>query len=635
MLGEAYQHLLEDDAEGLEMSLLSNGRDEMGLTLLFACLHGASRCADLLVKQGAMQDEDVVICCKMLSSVTPITVAALLSHWELVEALVEGGAEAHAFDRGGYSALFVAAHDYPEGLLETFLSRKDTCRHIDSANMVGVTPLMMASAAAVPLLVKAGANVNLVLGETGTALLQACHGGFLEKVKALVEVGADERFADREGWTPLIRAAKKGHLHVVAYLLDRPGTDIERHTVEGLNALDFACNSGHLEVAKLLVRAGARVNPQTSNRYGPLAEAAYGGHLQVVKYLVEEAGADARRAGPDGRTPLMWAADTGRIHVVAYLLGMSGIDIDAQTDRAVTALDYACGSGHLVVVKLLVRAGAKVNAQTSNESGALASAARGGHLHVVKYLVEEAGADERHAGSEGWTPLMWAADNGHADIVAYLLGRSCVDINAKTVEGMGALDLACVSGHLEVAKLLVAVGARVRSHAKDEIGPLPNAAAAGHLHVVKYLVEEAGADDRCTCPDGWTLLMLAVEHNQIDMVGYLSKRPGINVNAEAARGQRALDIACRSGRLEIVKLLVGAGAMVEYNARNGMGALAEAASEGHLAVVKYLVEEAGADERRADEDGMTPLEVAAEMGHDDVVAYLRSIASRRDREVNG
>jgi hypothetical protein len=83
-LGAAYQQLLEDDAEGLQMNLLSNGRDKMGLTLLFACLHGASRCADLLVKQGAMQDEDVVICCKMLSSLTPITVAALLSHWEVV-----------------------------------------------------------------------------------------------------------------------------------------------------------------------------------------------------------------------------------------------------------------------------------------------------------------------------------------------------------------------------------------------------------------------------------------------------------------------------------------------------------------------------------------------------------------------
>jgi ankyrin repeat protein len=480
-----------------------------------------------------MQDEDVAICCKMLSSLTPITVAALLSHWEVVKALVEVGAEAHAFDDGGYSALFVAAHDYPEGLLECFLSRKDTCRRIDTVNKYGLTPLMVASAAAVPLLVKAGAAVNLVHGETGTALLQASHGGFLEKVKALLEVGADERSAGRDGWTPLIWAVRKGHLHVVAYLLDRPGTDIETQTAEGLKALDVACNSGHLEVAKLLVRAGARVNPQTSNQYGALAEAAYGGHLQVVKYLVEEAGADARRAGPDGRTPLIWAAEMGHADIVAYLLGMPGIDIEAQTDKAARALDYACCNGHLEVVKLLVRAGAKVNAQASNKSppGALASAARGGHLHVVKYLVEEAGADERHAGSGGWTPLLWAAEKGHPDIVAYLLGR-----------------------------------------------------------------------------------------------------PGISIHAKTKKGSRALDLACRSGHLEVVKLLVGAGVRGESHLNE---ALAEAASEGHLPVVRYLVEEAGADERRADEDGMAPLMVAAEMGHDDVVAYLRSIASRRDREVNG
>jgi ankyrin repeat protein len=47
-----------------------------------------------------------------------------------------------------------------------------------------------------------------------------------------------------------------------------------------------------------------------------------------------------------------------------------------------------------------------------------------------------------------------------------------------------------------------------------------------------------------------------------------------------------------------------------------------AAQEGHLAVVRCLVKEFGADVNQARLDGVTPSIVAARCGHEDVIAFL-------------
>jgi ankyrin repeat protein len=225
-------------------------------------------------------------------------------------------------------------------------------------------------------------------------------------------------------------AAAAGHVDTVRSLLDKPGIDIDAKNHGGATALDFACFKGELEVVKLLVAAGARVNPQARNQWGALGSAAAGGSLQVVKYLLEEAAADVRWAGPDGRTALMVAAGRRHVDVVDYLRGRQGIDIDARTEEGLTALDLACSNGHLEVAKLLVAAGAEVNPQDSYDWGPLVSAAARGHLQVVKYLVEKAGADVRWADSDGKTAVIVAGEEGHVDIVEYLRKRQVNTIQA-------------------------------------------------------------------------------------------------------------------------------------------------------------------------------------------------------------
>jgi ankyrin repeat protein len=86
----------------------------------------------------------------------------------------------------------------------------------------------------------------------------------------------------------------------------------------------------------------------------------------------------------------------------------------------------------------------------------------------------------------------------------------------------------------------------------------------------------------------------------------------------------ALADACARGDLAVVGRLIRRNhALVNQRMTdNGATPLLVAAQKGHLAVVKFLVEEGKASVDQATNDDATPLFIAAQEGHLDVVKYL-------------
>src|SRR5450759_4014549 len=86
-------------------------------------------------------------------------------------------------------------------------------------------------------------------------LLAAAKSGDIEKVRELLDRGADVNSKGPLGMTPLHAAAMVGHTEAAALLLDR-GCDVNSKGPLGMTPLHAAAMVGHTEAAALLKAHG-------------------------------------------------------------------------------------------------------------------------------------------------------------------------------------------------------------------------------------------------------------------------------------------------------------------------------------------------------------------------------------------
>ena len=113
-------------------------------------------------------------------------------------------------------------------------------------------------------LLDAGADINSADQWRDTVLMLAAANGRANTVKLLLDAGADINIQDKFGKTALMRAAARGYADTVKLLLDA-GADIDRPNKYGWTALMQAALWGHTSVMELLIRAGADVDIKDSD----------------------------------------------------------------------------------------------------------------------------------------------------------------------------------------------------------------------------------------------------------------------------------------------------------------------------------------------------------------------------------
>jgi uncharacterized protein len=175
-------------------------------------------------------------------------------------------------------------------------------------------------------------------------LIISAENGELNRVRALLEKGADVNARSDGGHTALMLAAAAGHLEIVKALLNA-GADanirgISFHSGEFLTlmaAMD-PCNKDWLEILDAMIAAGAEVNPKGAFSKSPLTYAITRYDLVLVKTLLAR-GADANLKSRRGTTPLMTAImSKGPTVEVVKLLLAAGADPNARNNKGETAL---------------------------------------------------------------------------------------------------------------------------------------------------------------------------------------------------------------------------------------------------------------------------------------------------------
>ena len=135
----------------------------------------------------------------------------------------------------------------------------------------------------------------------------------------------------------LYKAAEKGNLERVRLLVEQ-GADKDQVNDMGNTPLRLASCYGHFKVVEYLVEQGASLDKANNRGCTPLSGAAYRGHLEIARYLLEQ-GADRDKASNYGSTPLHHAAINGL--EITMLLMSYGADLNVRTNSDQLPIDVA------------------------------------------------------------------------------------------------------------------------------------------------------------------------------------------------------------------------------------------------------------------------------------------------------
>jgi ankyrin repeat protein len=368
--------------------------------------------------------------------------------------------------------------------------------HPDARNYFDQTPLQCAPATrrgfrCARLLVEAGADLNARNGQGLTILEDVLQSRDGEKVRFLVEAGADVRIG-----APVLWAVPAGNVSVLKLLFDHGAdpnaaldVDGEFHFqgfLRGTTPLMRAAADQPLEVLELLLNFGADVNGQDRAGRTAVDVAVLHGRQDIAQWLQDHGG-----TGPDRGSfaaALLTSAERGQVDQVREGLA-HGANPNVRGEGGVTPLILAAREGRLAIVEMLLGAGADVNAcsepgYSGGHSTALRCAVVRGQDAIVRRLVE-AGANVRPCYEYSSIPaekpntivpscgtaLHDAARGGQEAIIEVLLAAGA-DVDAVDPQDETPLVTAARTRHWQVAKQLLAAGARRREQDASFLAPL-------------------------------------------------------------------------------------------------------------------------------------------------------------------
>ncbi|VUC29575.1 unnamed protein product [Clonostachys rosea] len=434
---------LHEFASKLALSRSSSSRVEVKgrSTLHLACLKGNIKVAATLLRGEAAS----LLNSRGLWGRTPLYSGVLCGHEDMVQMLLEMGADVSIPNNEGLSLLLLAA----------------SCAHVEI----------------VRILLDRGADLSISDHDGWSPLLSAAYGGHLETVRLLLDRGSNISIPLQNGWTPLALAVSNGHLETARLLLDR-GSDISLAIHDGWTPLAIAASDGYLEIVQLLIEKGANISIASKSGWTPLEAAAGRGHIEVARLLLDS-GADISAQSEEGWTALARAADRGHTEVVRLLLDR-GTHHSPKSNRGWTPLSLAAGRGHVEVARLLLDRGAN--------SSLLSIATESDHPETVMLLLERLTADLAETDSKMQTGI----DESPLPNNTPALRRTSLENEINTADSFGRTPLwyACRNGNIELVRFLTTV-AHPEPMIPDyfALTPLYAAVIHGHYSIVKSMLE--------------------------------------------------------------------------------------------------------------------------------------------------
>ncbi len=447
------------------------------------------------------------------------------------------------------------------------------------------------------LLLHRGAEIN-ACGVFGDALQAAAMKGHTTLVKLIIDEGANVNQQSGFYGTALQAAAYHGQHGAVELLLDA-GADVHAKGYSN-DAFHAAAEGGHQDVIMLMLRKGYKFrHPPEGPRYGMLPPPRY-------KTLMRDA-SPGRNFDPYRRRKPSWASE----------------EISAKTTKPTIEFGaiFRAAEGESEMAQLKTEEvpaiGYRLELYSRRKSYPLEAAASAGHAGTVKLLLEQRDVldipdDEiSHA-------IKVAASNSHWSVVQQLLDdvatRQSIKFHIESILEVGP--------QRQQSRIVdFALGQASKHCSVDETAELKQkliTAADKYHHDSKVSQETVALDFTESCKTGNAQiidailgskhhealssreiddgLQLCALNGQSTVAQMLLESPSLK-GRQPSSGEEAFVVAADSGSVNMMKLLTSywMDELTKTSSVAIMRALVISSSNGHIDVVRYLVQDMSAD----------------------------------------
>eukprot|EP01095_Lingulamoeba_sp_RSL-Kostka_P007268 TRINITY_DN2298_c1_g4_i1.p1 TRINITY_DN2298_c1_g4~~TRINITY_DN2298_c1_g4_i1.p1 ORF type:complete len:339 (+),score=100.58 TRINITY_DN2298_c1_g4_i1:63-1079(+) len=273
-----------------------------------------------------------------------------------------------------------------------------------------------------------------------------------------------------------------------------------------------------------------------------------------------------------------------------------------------------------------------INADLLINNIELQQAAYTGDFEKIQTILLKQETDINFQSCTGETSLYLAAQEGHYEVVKTLI-ESKANLNLTKKNGISPLFIAVQENKVPVADLLIEKMADVNlSREEDGMTPL---LMAMHKNRNKQLIQNIlahGANINQTTIAGLSPVYLTVQKASITLLGFLTGYPECDVNIETVSNVIPLYYSALKGYAQMVRMLLGANANVNFAREDGSTALYVASRQGSSNTVKALLEYKASINIRFKGDGPSlPYDVAVSRSTTTVMKYIEAVMREENK----
>ncbi len=379
-------------------------------------------------------------------------------------------------------------------------------------------------------------------------LFRALEEGDLALADALLKLGQEAKGVDEGGRTSLMLAAGGRGSSLVRELVEA-GSDLNAKDGKGKTALHYAVEANNLDAVMGLVEKGADLDLEVEKGGSLVASALKGGRFAVVGMFLES-GVNPDSVDEVGQSLVRIAARQNQ-PVILEKLVKRGVDLSKNRVGEESLPHLALGLKNHKVLRFLLENGVNPDVRSQQGDGLVHGLVRESQSDLLELLKEKEGSLDA-LDPDGWAPLHLAVLGKNEEVLRTLIDLGA-GVDVLSQGGMAPIALAHRDREFGMMKALLDAGAE----GGDEM----------------YVAAKRGAEDGLK---GVRMLLAS----------------GMSATKrQVSGGESPLAVAVRQGDLEIVKVLVEAGAPIDVVDRTGQKSYLVAVAKLDYPMVEYLLDQ--------------------------------------------